>query len=366
MPKAPLLISIPPSELARCEFSSAIFPADRLSEGSISEPLRHAFEILKSTSGKKYSSILCVARPEMFVESFTLRWLKERIAGASDHIYLTDGRALKAVPGMHNRIYFYGCEWVNANQTLGKCLHRAPEQLSQFRATINDQGSIFANFPEHKISRDILRPKGDPEAHRLSWSYPLYSNPHSPQDSADRMFARGEISAAVDMEAQDQSLEIILCSESSLQDLNFCRILAHRINQVAFDSTRRLIIQLPVLEHPRNGNVERMIAVLCGLALSRISIPRAYLKGVQLISALSGTHLQSAKGRYHLTIPQSIATWQWSKVFFANAKSITCHLDETTQMTSVSVTRALTKMIGCPTKFEPWTEESRRQIERTS
>ena len=366
MKNFPLIVSVPAGELAGCEIPAAVFPVEHLLAGAISEPLRCALGVLKQMLAKKYSALWCVARPEMFVEAATLGWLKERMGGATDHICLTDGHAVKAIPGMRNRLFFYAGEWVSSVDNFRKCLLRAPEQLSQFYGTINDQGAIFAEFPEHALDPEILLATVAAEKSGLGWCFPLYINPHSHEDSANRMLARGDHSASVDIESREAGLELVLCTEAALQDLNFCRAIAGKINEAAFSAARRLVIQLPELEPSRNGNIERMMVLLAGLARSGVAIPRAYLSGVQLVShlsviALENTEAKKGKGGYYLTIPQSLSTWRHARGLFSSAKSVTCHIDETTHKTASTVTGSLQKMIGCPTKFEGWTADSRRR-----
>ena len=366
MKKSPLIVSVPAGELAHCEIPATVFPVEQLLAGSISAPLRCALGIVQQAFGKKYSALWCVARPEMFVEASTLGWLKARLDGALDHICLTDGRALKAIPGMRNRLFFYAGEWVSSVNHLRACLLRAPEQLSQFYGTINDQGAILAEFPEHTLESEVLLGPVQVEKSGLAWSFPLYANPHSHEDSANRMLARGDHLASMDLDTRVADFELVVSTEASLQDLNFCRVIAGKINDAAFSAGRRLVIQLPELEPSRNGNIERMVVFLGGLARSGVAIPRAYLSGVQLVSdlsviALENTEAKKGKARYHLTIPQSLSTWRHAGELFSSAKSVTCYIDETKHKMASTVTGSLRKMIGCPTKFEGWTADSRRR-----
>jgi hypothetical protein len=366
MKKSPLIVSVPAGELAHCEIPATVFPVKQLLAGSISAPLRCALGIVQQAFGKKYSALWCVARPEMFVEASTLGWLKARLDGARDHVCLTDGHALKAIPGLHNRLFFYAGEWVGSANNLRNSLRRAPEMLSQFHGTINDQGAIFAEFPDHTLEPEILLAKVYAEKSRLGWTFPLYSNPHSHEDSANRMLARGDHSAPRDLEFREADFELVICTEVSLQDLNFCRVIARKINDAAFSAVRRLVIQLPELEPCRNGNIERMVVFLGGLARSGVAIPRAYLSGVQLVSdlsviALENTEAKKGKVRYHLTIPQSLSTWRHAGELFSSAKSVNCYMDETKHKMASTVTGSLRKMIGCPTKFEGWKADSHRR-----
>ena len=358
MENYPFLISVPPAELDASRLPSSLFPATSLLEMSISDPLRRAVQVLIHELSPQSEAVLCLARPEMFVEATTLGWLNQRVNGATQHICLTDGSSLKALPGFQNQLFFYGGDWLSARANLRKTLYRAPEQLSQYVATINDLGEGGIDYEKFALQRRIMRPSVERKSGGIGWSFPFYRNPHSDQDSAERMLGRGVAAPPKVASGAEASIEVLLCSEASMHDVNFCRVVAEKICQTLFHPERRLIIQLPVLENGRNSNLDRMTCLLEGLRRSRVAIPRLELEGVTLVTGTEWMTADLRSTAYTLTIPSSAALWRWSAKFFAQAANITCHLGESETVDDKSVVDHLKKFTDRRVRFEPWCQEA--------
>ena len=358
MAKQTLLLSVPPSEIFSFAVDRSIFDATQLLAANISEPLKKALLIIFRELAPSYRRFLCVVRPEMFVEATTLKWLNERVDEAKEHICLSDGHSLKAIPGLRNHLFFNAADWLDARERFRRNLRWAPEQLTQFVSTINDMGEASIDYRKFKLNRRILRPSSGINLQHVCWSYSLYSNPHSPEDGANRMLARGVSIHSGLLISGDPCVDIVLCSEAAMHDLNFCRVLANKINEAAFNPSRKLVIQLPSLQSGRNNNLDRLICFLSGLHRARVPIPRLELPRIQLVTSLNSLEDKLPSIKYTLTLPSSIALWQWSPAVFSSAISLTCYLGELRGQVDQEMLESLQKMLGPRAVLAEWSPEA--------
>jgi len=131
-----VLISLPALELARTTPPSSVFSAQALDAASLSPTLRDALDLVANCAPPGRPRLI-VARPEMFTDDATLAWLNQAIGGVLDHVALSDGAAVRLVPGLRNHVYFYDIGQIGRLEALERLERRAPEVFMQLHSQVN-------------------------------------------------------------------------------------------------------------------------------------------------------------------------------------------------------------------------------------
>ena len=131
------LISVPAGDIAGLKLPGSIFGAEQLLQLDVAPDLKSAVKILKDLSEEDGGRALIVARPEMFTNGETLEWLRRQIAPINDHVCISDGRAIRLVPGLQNHAFFLRLGIQKNLNHLGTLQKRCPELISGLRSQIN-------------------------------------------------------------------------------------------------------------------------------------------------------------------------------------------------------------------------------------
>jgi hypothetical protein len=312
-----LVISVPASQLPRGTFLGSIFNVDELYRLSLPRDLTLAVRLIQAHYAGA-SPLRCVVRPEMFTHGKPLAWLLEKLAGATDHLHLSDGTTLKLIPGLKNHLFVYGVQSESRRTALARLLRQAPELLGQFQSQINmvlppaGAGSI-AN-----LETKVLMPKEPASATRI-WYYGLYINPHSVIDSVDQMLSWGEL----DCKALPEFSQVtyLPLTSSARADLAYQRIVCGAIHETYFNSTQALFLRIPM----HAGTVrERISEVLEALRRAGLRCPRS--KAVNIFLAADDVPeatLGAPGNRLQFFLHQSFEYWRYTKGLYSGAGKVT-------------------------------------------
>ncbi len=315
-----LLLSVPAVELARSPIPSSVFDAERLRTAHLSLGLRRALNVVFQTLVPQYSKILCVARPELFTHGAARAWLDERIAGASDHLALSNGHVLKSLSGLSNSVFVYGLDQRSAQLRYRTLLWRAPELLSTFTRQINGTHP-FGSAASHKLPNTVaLDLKVAAPVQDLTWYYPLYWNRHSEKDSAERMLAWGRTDAPGFVGCE--RLTLIPCSDAGLHDARFCHSLLQAVVQAGKNPALGVLIGLPSFEDLTISTSQRLHHLLAGLARGGVAVPRTRLSRVAICSEIHEAEWADQKIPFDLLLHDSFPLWGYTRRFYAKARGV--------------------------------------------
>ncbi len=315
-----LLLSVPAVELARAPIPASVFDADRLRTATLSLGLRRALNVVFQAVVPQYSKVVCVARPELFTHGAARAWLDERIAGASDHLALSNGHVLKSLSGLSNTVFVYGLDQRSAQMQYRTLLWRAPELLGTFARQINGSHPFGANVLGKLPETVPLDLKVAAPAQDLTWYYPLYWNRHSEKDSAERMLAWGRTDQPTF--AGCERLTLIPCSDAGLHDARFCHSLAQTVANAAKDPTFGVLIGLPSFEDLTISTSQRLHHLLAGLARGGVAVPRARLTRVAICTEIHEAEWLASNVPFDLLLHDSFPLWGYTRTFYDTALAV--------------------------------------------
>jgi hypothetical protein len=315
-----LLVSVPAVELARLAIPASVFDADHLRTAHLSLGLRRALNVVFQSVAPNYSKIVCVTRPELFTHGAARAWLDDRIPGASEHLALSNGHALKSLSGLRNTVFVYGLDQRSAQVKYRTLLWRAPEMLGTFARQINGAHPFgtcsLSKLPE-SVAMDL---KVAAPVEDLTWYYPLYWNRHSEKDSAERMLAWGRTDQPTF--AGCERLTLIPCSDAGLQDARFCHSLAQTVANAGKDPTLGVLIGLPSFEDLTVSTSQRLIHLLAGLARGGVAVPRVRLPRVAICTEIHEAEWSLKNMPFDLLLHDSFPLWGYTRPFYDKALTV--------------------------------------------
>lgn len=349
----PLLISVPSYELNRMGPLGSVFDAKKLENAPFSQGLNHALQIVQQALAPNYSKVLCVSRPEMFTHGESLAWLQERTEGAQDHLYLSNGQAMKLLPGFNNSLFVYGLDRQSGNEQFRTLLRRAPELLGEFTQRFNCLHDGPTDWRQPANNWALLQAPLPPS--ELSWYYPFYMNRHSNNDSAERMLRWG--SSEPPPLAPYRDLRVFWCGEAALHDQHFCHALGQAVIETSRQPHSGLMLVMPTFENEEGGILQRMGSTIDGLRRSGLCIPRVRIDNVMLMTDLPEGMLHGLPIPFELNLHETAPMWQYTHDFYAQANTI--NLYTARQLAGASPMNAshVETLLGKPPTMRPWTPE---------
>ena len=102
-----VVISLPGTEVHHMKLKGSITDPEDVFANPISAPLRSALQLLCEHARRHGMPVACVARPELFTNGRSAKWLRERVTKAAQHVCLSDGSTVEHLPGMPTHVFFY-------------------------------------------------------------------------------------------------------------------------------------------------------------------------------------------------------------------------------------------------------------------
>lgn len=342
-----IVISVPPRETALLGMVGSVFDCRVLMSSRISSELRIAVELLESfCKAQCLPPLRCIARPEMFTHGPSLEWLVDRMAGATDHICLSDGSTLKLVSGLRNHLFAYGLHTHDSFVDFKKLMRRAPELVGQYCSQINSfhrvifDGLVLEPPPWKLEASERLSPEA-------VWFHEFYLNPHSLEESAERMLGWGTL----DFPCLEnfQKISYVPMTNCAVHDDQFQRLVADLIAESYFDPSSCLLLRLPT---GAAELTERMRLAIERIRDAHRHLPQARSRNVFLLSGEVGDEALSEIGsRTTWYIHQSFDYWRHRFDTYRLASAIVVFLDRQYTRASKTAERLLSDSFGQAPRF---------------
>ena len=257
---APLLVSMPPWELAGVDIPASLFGRETLAGAALSLRLAGALALIDE-SRPAGAPLIFVARPEIFTDGATLDWLKAQIGDVADHLALCDGAAVKLLPGLRNHVFFYGLGRRADSEALARLERRAPEVFAQVETQVNT--ALAFRWERSEIAPPTIARTRQREAKAPEFDLRrLFLNRNTVADSAARRMAQPAVDAA---ELRFARLNYVRLSERGLSDTRLTRALAAEIAAHYVDPTRATLFVAPQTRGAAGNLHERLDALAAGL-----------------------------------------------------------------------------------------------------
>jgi hypothetical protein len=268
---AGVAVSLPAEEIRGIRFSGSVFDHRDLEGARLSDELRQAIFLIERTSAEFGSVVKYVARPEIFTHGVSLAWLRQTLGSIRDHVSVSDGSALRVIPGMRNHAFFYAQGRRGDAEALSRLEQRAPELFSTLTTQINTAYRFGIPTKLHFPTPVALQARAEREPPATTF-FRFYLKPSSIEDS---------VAAALDSESRDipgvptEPLTYIPLTEAGARDPAFANALASLLARTFFDSSQRVILRLPMSADPGDALSDRLGSVLTALVNAKILIPAA-------------------------------------------------------------------------------------------
>jgi hypothetical protein len=310
-----IVISVPPRELARCDLPGSLFPASRLLEFPISEPLRLALSLIPGAIRQAH----CLVRPEIFTHGVSRAWLDVRLGAIREHLCLSDGTSIKVIEGLENHVFLYGLCWHRGHIGIRNLSRRAPELFTHIRSQIN-------TFHSALVAGRVVRPPtrllmfDTPRAGPLPEFHAFFLNRHSMDLSINRIVEHGAVPAP--RWNQWKNITYIPLTESGARSAAFSREAARLIAKAYMDASRCVVIRLPFLGGGATLQ-ERLAVLLAAVRDTGRIIPHVHAMNVLLLTEdIPEELLNGWSARTSLLLDETFDFWRHTKAFYAQRHRI--------------------------------------------
>jgi len=286
----------------------------------LSLELRSALEIVDEEARRRGLPIMCVARPEVFTHGMSEAWFRDRISPSPQHVCLSDGSAVKHLPGVPTHVFFYCLPFRDAIAALRRLSRRAPELAINLRSQINTSVEL-GRGPHRARPESVYLPRTTPLRHRPCTLLPFFLNRDSAEDSANRIGQAGPVE--VERLAGFSRLLYLPLTETALDDRAFARAVMDLILQSFFDPTTLLVLRLP--PDVRGPSLVRGITTLLAAAgPSGVVLPRSSPANILLaMQDPEEDHVIFERFPLFIVIHESFDFWRHTSGFYKRAREVT-------------------------------------------
>ena len=341
----PIVISMPARELSDPAIPGSVFDVAELDVIGLSPDLRLAVDLIAGAYHGVDAPIRCVVRPEIFTHGASLAWLKNQLGKATDHICLSDGTSVKLIPHLRNHLFTYGLHAQRHQLEFKKLMRRAPELLGQYDSQVNSFHRIAADGLAVEPTPHLVMPSA-PRRGEAAWFYDFYLNPHSAEDSAERMLDWGTLQAPP--LAEYREITYIPLTECVMKDASFQRVVTEMIASTFFEPKNCLLLRLPPGEDLR----ERMRLTIEGLRSAGLRLPQARSSNIFLVGDdLPEETLKTLGSRLSLMLHQTFDYWRYTRAVYGSAAKIVVILDADWKRPSDAAKKLLREAFGQAPRF---------------
>jgi hypothetical protein len=307
-----LLLSVAAGELTQHAPSGSIVSLAELRATAVSADLSDALSLVETACAKPRVEIAVVIRPEIFTHGEALAWLNRRVPASSVHLCLSDGEAVRVLPGFSNHAFFYRTGIGRCMRALRDLRRRAPELLGSLGSQVNT-AFCFAS----------ARSKGGPKPTLLA------RRPSEQQHLFLPFFvSNGPIERDVEMIAQQEPAPLgadilanrttfVAVTDTALEDKAFRKALASEIIHTLVDPARTLLMHAP---HPdaSTDTVDRRVEGLVTALRHEVRfVPSAKPANILIHIEGNGALSQLPEGGQTLIIAhESFPLWRFSPDFY--------------------------------------------------
>jgi hypothetical protein len=312
-----LAVSLPVRELRDVTLQSSVFHANALANAALSMELAAAIDLVAKFCALLGRKLLFIYRPEIFTHGETLAWLKEQIGDINDHLSISDGSAIKLVPGLRNHMFLYAPGKETHLTDFRRLVERAPEIMPQLGYQINSAFSLKNGGQTHRPASLLLQ--AHVQCAQVGGELrKFFLNP----GALDRASVAKSLNAAATAPARldrFKSLTYVPFNESAAADQAFCRMVARLIARSVGDQNAGLLVlgcANAMSEADHFG--DRVTRLLVGIQKSGILLPRAILSHV-LVSAghIEPALIESIAGPRTIVLHDTFEYWLLPPAYFA-------------------------------------------------
>jgi hypothetical protein len=325
-----LILTLPAVEISRFRLPSSFFGINELAAAQLSPELRLALDLLAAQAERHKIDLRIVARPEIFTNGETLAWLGRETTGAKDHLCISDGSAIRVIPGLPTHVFFYRLGSCDGAASLRNLTRRAPELLGQIGSQVNT-AVAFAGGTGQSWRRPptiILQPSPDharPDAGLL----PLYLNAHAIDENTARILASPPFAASSLVNAV--SVTYFAISGTGWAHGAIAAAAADLILRAYLNPGAGVIILLPPAETtiaPAGALASRIASFLGMLRQTGVPFPRAVPGNIALATGpLQPAQRAALPTRQNMIIDASFDAWHHDRGFYERFERITLLLE---------------------------------------
>jgi len=315
-----LVVSVPGRELQKIRLASSIFPAEQLADDGISPALRDAVRLVLHHSSEWEQPTLLVARPEIFPGGETLSWLQNRIPGATTHVSISDGSAVKLIPGLKNHVFFYSFGNGLDENVLKTLVRRTSRQLRGLRSQWNSAYAL--RFEGKNVSLPTTALAG-------------CHNPRLPDRALFKLFLdKGNIADSMEtistIPAVDPArlnsysrITYVTLTHSLLAAERFRSVLGKVVLEHFFDESSALVFALPKTDFKGEGVTPSLEAFLTAARDTTFPIPKLVANNIFLsFGELSEAALDAWDVPVMLWSSDDTALWRHPPSYYEKFESI--------------------------------------------
>lgn len=316
-----LALSLPAAELQHVGLPGAVFPARQLDALPVSTRLRQAVRLVEMHC----EELICVARPEMHAHGAARAWLAHRLDDVHEHVGISDGSAVKLIPGLRNHVFFHALDLHAGFSALQRLLRRTPEACRSLDSQINSAFTTVRSDQGRMPVPQLLLPTtprlGQQDMPAL---LPLYLDPSSIEASVHHLLRH-----PARLPPLDDFARIVYAplSQTALCTPRGRRVIKHLIRNACLDSRKCLLLRLPRIDS-RNDEDTSAALIWSLTTLHELNLPlptrpldNILLCGGDLPEALLHEHADKIELRIDTTFP----FWQYSAALYRRLRHIHCH-----------------------------------------
>jgi hypothetical protein len=311
---AGLIVSLPGAEVERINWRGSLAELHEVLGAPLSLELRLAVQVVRDAACRHGMRTICVARPELFCEGVSARWLRTHAPGFTQHLCLSDGLAVKKLPGFTDHVFFYGLSLPHHVASLRRLALRAPESLHGIESQVNTRVAFLAPHTSSRPAPISIWASTAQASPRAAYRH-FFLNIDSAEDTASRVAARAPVTQAE--LASFKSGHYLPLTATAMSDPAFARTLAERIQQGCFDPNMMLILRLPVSGDGENPLLAGIAAILPALRETGVVIPRSSIQNIFISTEdMDEDLLRAGLPPLHLTVHESFDFWRHTQTFY--------------------------------------------------
>jgi len=280
-----LAVSLPLRELRDSVLPTSIFDASAWAGAKLSPDLAAAIDLVLRFCALLGRRVAFIYRPEIFTHGETLSWLHRELAGIEDHLSISDGSAIKLVPGLQNHMFLYAPGNESHLSDFRRLTLRAPEIAPQLGLQINSAFSFRHGGQTCRPKSLLLQAQVQPTAPDNDLRK-FYLNPNALDTTSVGRSLKSAALAPGRFE-HFKSLTYVPFTARAAADAPFCRMVAWMIARSVGDRQGGLLVLgCPSGSRENDPFADRVTRLLMGIQAAGIILPRAILDQVLVSSGV--------------------------------------------------------------------------------
>lgn len=342
-----LLVSVPAREIGGFFPSGSLIAREELRDLALTPALSTALDLAEQLCRRRRARLLIATRPEMFTHGASLEWLRARLRGIGDHLCLSDGSALRPMPGLRNHLFLYGQEIASHAEAFLSLSRRVPRLFACLDSQVNSCVSL-------RVGRELIRPKPlllqaaaarRPRTHALAYVY----TPGADLASSVLQTLAAPLPLAAGA-ARWHELAYLLATEAGCRDKTAAKVMFDVLRHARDKPARGVVVQLPELGSAAAGAEQRLAVVLEGLRA--VGLSQAAVRAESLLFTLdepAPAALLRRAARVDLLMHSAFPFWRHPPAHYRTFRSVQVFGAGAAPVERTAWRRLLTPALGrCP------------------